>query len=169
MKEVNFLELVPQVEELIRKGKAVIVAKGNDKKANIMTIGWGGLGTMWAKKVVFLFVRQSRYTHTLMEQDPYITLSLTRDNVNNSLGYCGTKSGRDVDKFQECNLTEGQGLLGKSSVIEEYDINLELKILYQNDMLPAYYLEKGLLDEFYENKDMHTFYCCEVLKASVKE
>ena len=39
-----------------------LIAAGNADKWNAMTAGWGGMGYMWGKPVLFTFVRESRST-----------------------------------------------------------------------------------------------------------
>ena len=52
-----------------------LLAAGTMDSHNAMTIGWGGLGTLWSKPVAFVFVRTSRYTHEFMDANEYFTVS----------------------------------------------------------------------------------------------
>ena len=45
---------------------AVLTAKADDK-VNAMTISWGGVGVLWGKNVVYVFVRDSRYTKEFLD------------------------------------------------------------------------------------------------------
>ena len=38
------------------------VTAGDKEKSNTMTVSWGGTGVLWGKNVVFIFIRESRYT-----------------------------------------------------------------------------------------------------------
>ena len=51
---------------MIGKNWAVLTA-GNQHKANVMTISWGGMGVLWGKNVCYVFVRDSRYTKQFMD------------------------------------------------------------------------------------------------------
>ena len=77
--------------------------------------------------------------------------------------YCGTKSGRDVDKFSTCNLKTKAGLEVTSPVIETAGIHFECKIIYKSAMDPA--LLDAALDSLYPEKDYHTLYFGEILAA----
>ena len=52
---------------------AEVVTK-NGKGANAMTVSWGGFGTMFNKPVATLYVRESRYTRELLDQDGHFSL-----------------------------------------------------------------------------------------------
>lgn len=40
-----------------------------------MTISWGGLGTLWNKPVVTIYVKPIRYTYEFMENNEFFTIS----------------------------------------------------------------------------------------------
>jgi len=42
--------------------------------------------------------------------------------------FCGTKSGRDFDKFKELGLTREKGFVVKSPIIKECPVNIECKV-----------------------------------------
>lgn len=43
-----------------------LVSAGDKTKANTMTVSWGGTGVLWGKNVVYIFIRDSRYTKDLL-------------------------------------------------------------------------------------------------------
>ncbi|MBP5305227.1 MAG: flavin reductase family protein, partial [Lachnospiraceae bacterium] len=53
---------------------------GDKEKANAMTAGWGGMGVIWGKNVVFVFVRESRYTRELMDKYDTFSVNFLGDN-----------------------------------------------------------------------------------------
>lgn len=77
-------------------------------KVNTMTVGWGGLGVMWMKPVIFSAVRPERYTFEFSEYADTFSMTIFDDSYENRrkmLAYCGTVSGRDEDKIAKSNLT----------------------------------------------------------------
>ena len=48
--------------ESISKQWMLISAIDKSGKANAMTASWGGVGELWGKDVVFIFIRPQRYT-----------------------------------------------------------------------------------------------------------
>ena len=45
-----------------------LIAAGNSNKYNMMTASWAGMGNLWNKRVVFTFIRPSRYTYEFTEE-----------------------------------------------------------------------------------------------------
>ena len=41
---------------------------GNKERHNTMTISWGGMGTLWGKPVVTVYVKLCRYTYGFMNE-----------------------------------------------------------------------------------------------------
>lgn len=70
---VDMLDMNPFTK--IGKEWALLTA-GNKQESNTMTISWGGVGVLWGKNVVYVFVRDSRYTKKLIDAGdfffPYI-------------------------------------------------------------------------------------------------
>ena len=94
----------PQIFRLFQK-KTPLLTAGSREGCNTMTIGWGQLGTLWNKPVCTVYVRPERFTHQFVESSPYFTVSILPDEYKNALSFCGTKSGRDGDKFKASGLT----------------------------------------------------------------
>ena len=64
-----------------------------------MTISWGGVGVLWGKNVVYVFVRDSRYTKELIDVGDFFSLTFVSDQYRDALNYCGSPSGRNEDKI----------------------------------------------------------------------
>ncbi|GAG24117.1 unnamed protein product, partial [marine sediment metagenome] len=106
MKNVNYLSIAEEVMQQIKSKGAFLVAKSKDDvKINVMTIGWAAIGFMWGKPIMTVMVRKSRFTHHIIKKASSFTVSTPTDDLEEALNFCGTKSGRDFDKFKECNLT----------------------------------------------------------------
>ena len=45
----------------------MLITAGDEKKANTMTASWGGVGVLWGKNVVYIFVRDTRYTKEFID------------------------------------------------------------------------------------------------------
>ena len=47
-----------------------------------MTVSWGGTGVLWGKNVVFIFIRESRYTKDFIDNGEFFSLfSLARNTA----------------------------------------------------------------------------------------
>ena len=73
-------------------------------KANLMTIGWGSLGSIWGLPMWVVLVRPSRYTYRCIEHTGCFTVNVPSEALGRACATCGTKSGRDIDKFAACKL-----------------------------------------------------------------
>jgi len=160
MKERDYLEQTDRLMERIKKG-AFLTVKA-DGRVNTMTIGWATIGYIWQRPVFMIAVRDSRYTFTLLEKTDNFTVTIPAgDEQNKAVMFCGTKSGRDFDKFEECLLRQRPARQTQSPVIDIPGIHYECKIIYKSAM------ESALLDPalagLYPKKDYHTLYFGEIL------
>ena len=83
---------------------APILAAGDKDGYNAMTIGWGGMGTLWGRNrpVVTVYVASKRFTHEFMEKSKYFTVMQFADVK--VIQYMGKHSGRDGDKAKALGL-----------------------------------------------------------------
>jgi len=164
-KEISPEGLTESVFKLIGKEWMLITA-GTRESFNTMTGAWGGMGILWDKRVCFCVVRPGRYTYGFMERSDMFSLSFFGDRHRDILTYCGTKSGRDVDKVAETGLTP---VFGRGSVyFEEARLVLVCRKVYYQDIMPAHFLDDGI-EGFYPAKDYHRMYVGEVTVCLEKE
>ena len=160
MKERDYLEQADKLMERIKKG-AFLTVKA-DGIVNTMTIGWATIGCIWQKPIFMIAVRDSRYTFTLLEKTANFTVTIPAgDEYNKAVMFCGTKSGRDFDKFKECNLLSKPGRCIESPIIDIPGVHYECKIAYKSAMDNAFL--NGDLENLYPKKDYHTLYFGEIL------
>ena len=82
----------------------MLVTAGNEEKANTMTASWGGMGVMWGKNVVFVFIRDSRFTKEFIDREGRFSLSFPSEEYRKEMKFLGTVSGRDEDKIKEAGV-----------------------------------------------------------------
>jgi flavin reductase (DIM6/NTAB) family NADH-FMN oxidoreductase RutF len=150
-------------EELMAKIKsgAFLTVKSGDK-VNTMTIGWATIGFIWRKEVFMVAVRDSRYTFQLLEETDNFTVTIPTDNrYKDEVMFCGTKSGRDHDKFKDCGLEQKQAMHVESPVVDIPGVHYECRIVYKSAMDST--LLDNELEKLYPQKDYHTLYFGEIL------
>ena len=118
--KVNYKDFFAETVERMCDDGLLLVTKGKDNKANVMTIGWGTIGTIWAKPIFIVLVRPSRYSYSLLEQVDEFTVNVPSKELAKAALHCGTVSGRDNDKFKDMNLTE---IASKESNVIIFPIN----------------------------------------------
>lgn len=154
---VDYLEIVNQ--KLARGG--VFLTTQNQSKLNTMTIGWGGITHFWAKPIFIVPVRKSRYTYQLIDQAGEFTVSVPiENNLSQQLRFCGTNSGRDIDKFAAAGLTTLPGKLIQSPIIAQCELHFECKTVYKQEMDPQH-LDASINERWYP--DYHTLYFGEII------
>jgi flavin reductase (DIM6/NTAB) family NADH-FMN oxidoreductase RutF len=127
---LKYHEMAREMLDQLPRGAFLSVKAG--ERINTMTIGWGAIGYMWQKPVLIVMVRYSRYTHELISQAQEFSVSVPQNNdFKKSLAVAGSKSGRDMDKFQELNLTITPGQKTEAPVIAGCGLVYECRILYR--------------------------------------
>lgn len=160
MKDRKYLKDIDSLMATLAKGAFLTVQA--DDKINIMTIGWATIGFIWRKEVFMVAVRDSRYTFELIEKSSDFTVTIPTDaSSKEAVTFCGTKSGRDYDKFQECGLKTRAAQTVTSPVIDIPGIHYECRIVYKSAMDNAF-LDKEL-KKLYPAGDYHTLYFGEIL------
>ncbi len=152
--------------EKIGKDWALLSA-AKDGKCNGMTVSWGGVGVLWNKNVFFCFVRPQRYTKQFVDGSDTVTLSFFPEEKRDALKICGSKSGRDIDKFTSANLTPIIGKLGEVD-FEESEMTIVGRKLYVQEMSEDCFINKDVDSACYANKDYHTVYVCEIVEVRKK-
>lgn len=161
LSKLSFEEYAQQFLNQLPKGAFLTVKEGD--KLNTMTIGWGSIGYVWAKPTLMVMVRYSRYTHGLIEKAQDFSVSVpAMGELKKTLAIVGTKSGRDMDKFQECDITAQQARCIESPVIKECDLIFECRLLFKQAMEPEA-LDQNIRDKFYSDNDFHIMYYGEIL------
>lgn len=164
MKNVNYLSVAEEVIQQIKSKGAFLVAKSKDgKKINVMTIGWAAIGYMWRKPIMTVMVRKSRFTHGIIEKASSFTVSIPGgDNLEEALNICGTKSGRDVDKFKESKLSVVPAQKVDTPIINLSGFHYECKIVCKSEINPDF-LCKEYREDVYADNDYHTLYFGEIV------
>jgi flavin reductase (DIM6/NTAB) family NADH-FMN oxidoreductase RutF len=140
----------------------MLVTAGDASSFNTMTAAWGGLGVLWGRNVCYSVIRPTRYTYTFLERFPTYTLSFFGPEHKEVLTFCGTKSGRDVDKVKETGLTavvdDGPVYFTQARLV------FQCRKIYYQDMIPGNFLNADI-EGFYPQKDYHRMYVGEILRC----
>ena len=165
MKDLSYQEMASKVLKQL-EGGAFLVAKGKDRM-NVMTIGWAMLGFVWSRPCMMVAVRSSRFTHGIIGEADSFTVTVPTGDMKKEINFCGSKSGRDMDKFKECRLATNQAQKVSTPVLKVPGYHFECRIVYKTPMDP-----KSLspdLEKIYPGKDYHTLYFGEILASYLTE
>ncbi len=165
--DVKYNELAKELLEQLPKG-AFLTVKDQDR-LNTMIIGWGNVSFIWQKPIFLVMVRYSRHTYQLLENAKEFTVSIPiNKDLRKAIAFCGTKSGRDYDKFKECNLTAEPGKVVDTPIIGECDLHYECRVVYQQAMEPAL-ISEDIRKKMYAEGDYHVMYFGEIVACYKKE
>lgn len=159
--EMRYNENLEKVLNQLSKGAFLTVSDGTN--TNTMTIGWANIGIIWNKPVIIVMVRKSRHTYSILKNAKDFTISLPINvDLKKSLVYCGSYSGRDVDKIKESKLSLKKSKDVISPIISQCDMHYECKIIHSQQLVPQN-LETNITDRFYINDDYHVLYFGEIV------
>ena len=152
------------VYKAIGQNWALLTSGGKDK-VNTMTVSWGGVGVLWNKDVVFVFVRNSRYTRELLDASGVFSLSfLDHEAYSREYKYLGAASGRNEDKISAARLHVANKL-GVPYIDEAATVILCTTLFKQELNTDAeHFRVPGLDTKFYADKDLHNLYVGEVVQ-----
>lgn len=165
--KVSSFEFVDETNRLMRDGGLFLVSAGRDGRPNAMTIGWGLVGTMWRQPFFVVAVRLSRYTHELLAEADEFTVCLPAKGMEEVLDFCGTKSGRDVDKFNELGLSAKKGTMVGAPYIDECPVHYECKTAFKTEVKPGQ-LDRELEKDVYPARNYHVLYFGQILGVYAK-
>jgi len=129
---------------------------------NPMTIGWGTIGIVWGKPVFAVLVRPSRFTHGLMEKAAAFSVNVPPQSLGDVCMFCGSKSGRDVDKIAETGITVQPGKSIDVPTIADCPIHYECRMLHRNQV-DRTTLAEDVAASAYRSGDYHTIFWGEIV------
>ena len=97
------------------------------EKPNIITIAWAGT-ICSSPAMVSISIRPERYSYPIIRESGEFVINLVTEELARAADYCGVKSGREVDKFQEMRLTPYPSEKLAAPGILESPVNIECKV-----------------------------------------
>lgn len=139
---------------LVAPVPCVMVSLGDMEKSNIITVAWCGITNTVPPKT-YISVRPSRYSYEILKEKREFVINLTPSSLAKKADWCGTYTGRKVDKFEKCSFTKEKASKIDAPMIGECPISIECKVtdiipLGSHDMfladIVAVNVEKSLLE-----------------------
>lgn len=107
---------------------AVMVSVADGKgRDNIITVAWAGT-VCTNPPMVSISVRPERYSYSMIRETGEFVINLTTEKLVYATDYCGVKSGRDVDKFEEMKLTREKAAFVRAPMIGESPVSIECRV-----------------------------------------
>lgn len=148
-------------------GGKMLVTTCDGEKVNVAAATYGGVGQLWGKRVIYVYVRSSRYTRELIDKSLEFSLSfLDNKEYRGALKYIEMVSGRDEDKLKGARLTvnyhDGIPYIDESSNV------LICRVIYRQEVEKECILDDSIVDEFYKDGNYHVMYIGELEKVLVR-
>jgi len=105
----------------------VMVSCGTMENANITTIAWTGIINS-EPPLVYVSIRKTRKSYEIIKEMGEFVINLPDKSLVWETDFCGTKSGKTVDKFKETKLEKEKAKLVVAPLIKNCPINLECKL-----------------------------------------
>lgn len=145
--------------------EAQLLAAGDREKSNAMTIGWGGIGTLWGRPALTVYVAEKRYTKEFMDKSQFFTVMSFEVADSKVLNYMGRYSGRDGDKAAALGLHTAYTANG-TPYYTEATMVIECRIMYAAPFDPEGF-KSDVPKNMYSNfpAGIHSMYIGEVVNA----
>ena len=153
--------------------KGVLLTTKSGDCVNTMAISWGTLGVEWRKPVFITFVRGCRHTKRMLDEAQEFTVNIPLEDIDpNIISFCGTKSGRDVDKIRALGLTTEQPDVIGTPGIRQLPLTLECRVVYSQQQIPQCMSGEEVKGHYPEDSnnihdDYHTAYYGEIVSAYI--
>ncbi len=107
---------------------AVLVSCGaSPEEYNLITVAW--TGTICSEPAMcYISVRRERHSYELIKKNMSFVINLTTRDLAYATDWCGVRSGRNFNKFQEMKLTAVPAKMVQAPVIAESPVNIECRV-----------------------------------------
>jgi flavin reductase (DIM6/NTAB) family NADH-FMN oxidoreductase RutF len=107
---------------------AVLISCGNNPdNYNLLTISW--VGTICTNPpMCYISVRPERHSYNIIKETGEFVINLTNEDMAYATDWCGVKSGKDFNKFEEMKLTPVKGELVNAPIVKESPLCIECRV-----------------------------------------
>jgi len=157
MREIELKDLRAIFRKLKPERVVLVTSVDLHGRPNVMVAEWF-MRTSFEPPLVAISIGKTRYTHKLIKESKEFVVAFPSSEMVKEVVYCGTHSGRDVDKFKETGLKIREAKFVKAPLIENCILNLECKVvdsldtgdhtIFVGEVVAAYYKEGAILLEF---------------------
>ena len=107
---------------------AVLVSCGSkEDEYNILTVAW--TGTICTNPpMCYISVRPERHSYPILKKNMEFVINLTTEDMAFATDWCGVRSGRNYNKFEEMKLTPGKATIVNALIIEESPLCIECRV-----------------------------------------
>ena len=148
----------------------VMVSCGDMDNSNIITVAWTGI-ICTDPAMTYVSIRKERHSYDIIKSKGEFVINLASSDLARTVDFCGVKSGRNIDKFKECNLTKEKATEIDVPMIKECPISIECKVreikeLGTHDMFMAEILAVNVDEKYLDETGRFDMEACNLLAYS---
>ena len=108
---------------------AVLISCGEaEEEYNMLTVAW--VGTICTNPAMcYISVRPERHSYDIIKRTKSFVINLTNEEMARATDWCGVRSGKDYNKFQEMRLTSQMAQKVKAPIILESPLSIECEVV----------------------------------------
>ena len=148
---------------------AVVISVGEWDNANLITLAWVAR-VVSEPPVMSVSIRPSRHSFNLIEKLEEFAINIPNSKLIREMDYCGTRTGKKTNKWEDLNLTKQKGNFISVPLIKEFPINIECKVtkkfeygthkIYLGEVVAVHVeetlLKEGKIDPFSQDQIVYT-------------
>ena len=108
---------------------AVLISCGEtEEEYNMLTVAW--VGTICTNPAMcYISVRPERHSYDIIKRTKSFVINLTNEDMSRATDWCGVRSGKDYNKFQEMHLTPQKAQKVSAPIILESPLSIECEVI----------------------------------------
>ena len=108
---------------------AVLISCGEtEKEYNMLTVAW--VGTICTNPAMcYISVRPERHSYEIIKRTKSFVINLTNEDMARATDWCGVRSGKDYNKFQEMRLTPQKAQKVAAPIVLESPLSIECEVI----------------------------------------
>jgi flavin reductase (DIM6/NTAB) family NADH-FMN oxidoreductase RutF len=107
---------------------AAVISVGVGEDANLITLAYVGKVCL-NPPIIAIGINTKRHSFKLIEQHAEFVINYPTNDQLKEMDYCGTRSGRDVNKWDALKLTKEKGNIVQVPLVKEFPWNMECKVI----------------------------------------
>ena len=112
---------------------AAVISVGIGEDANLITLAYVGK-VCSQPPIIAISIQPRRHSYQLIEDHREFVINYPTINQLREMDYCGTRSGRNVNKWEELNLTKEKGSVVQVPLVKEFPWNMECKVIQRTEL-----------------------------------
>lgn len=107
---------------------ALLISCGSTpEEYNLFTASWAG--TICSDPAMcYVSIRPERHSYEIIRRNMEFVINLTTEELAHATDWCGVRSGRDYNKFEEMQLTPGPSEKVSAPIVMEAPLSIECRV-----------------------------------------